>query len=175
MISRENAQKLWQDLLELGARRLIALAFVGVTVFAGVGLGAYFLSRPELEVLYTGLSRDDINRMGSALRDADIKFDVNSAGDAISVRRGRTVQARVMLAEKGLPNSSNAGYELFDKVGSLGLTSFMQEVTRVRALEGEIGRTIQQINGVTAARVHIVMPDAGNFRRGEQKPTASVM
>ena len=59
MISRENAQKLWQDLLELGARRLIALAFVGVTVFTGVGLGAYFLSRPELEVLYTGLSRDD--------------------------------------------------------------------------------------------------------------------
>jgi flagellar M-ring protein FliF len=153
MISRENAQKLWQDLLELGARRLIALAFVGVTVFTGVGLGAYFLSRPELEVLYTGLSRDDINRMGAALRDADIKFDVNSAGDAISVRRGQTVQARVMLAEKGLPNSSNAGYELFDKVGSLGLTSFMQEVTRVRALEGELARTIQVMKGVKAARV----------------------
>ena len=175
MISRENAQKLWQDLLELGARRLIALAFVGVTVFTGVGLGAYFLSRPELEVLYTGLSRDDINRMGAALRDADIKFDVNSAGDAISVRRGQTVQARVMLAEKGLPNSSNAGYELFDNVGSLGLTSFMQQITRVRALEGEIARTIQSISGVKAARVHIVMSERANFRRDEQQPSASVV
>jgi flagellar M-ring protein FliF len=80
-----------------------------------------------------------------------------------------------LLAERGLPDSANAGYELFDNVGSLGLTSFMQEVTRVRALEGEIGRSIQQIDGVAAARVHIVMPDVGNFRRGEQKPTASVM
>jgi flagellar M-ring protein FliF len=175
MISRENAQKLWQNLLELGARRLIALAFVGVTVFTGVGLGAYFLSRPELEVLYTGLSRDDINRMGSALRDADIKFDVNSAGDAISVRRGQTVQARVLLAEKGLPNSSNAGYELFDKVGSLGLISFMQEVTRVRALEGELARTIQVMKGVKAARVHIVLGERGSFRRERQPPTASVV
>jgi flagellar M-ring protein FliF len=175
MISRDNAQKLWQNLLELGARRLIALAFVGVTVFTGVGLGAYFLSRPELEVLYTGLSRDDINRMGAALRDADIKFDVNSAGDAISVRRGQTVQARVMLAEKGLPNSSNAGYELFDKVGSLGLTSFMQEVTRVRALEGELARTIQVMKGVKAARVHVVMGERGSFRRERQPPTASVV
>ncbi len=175
MISRENAQKLWQDLLELGARRLIALAFVGVTVFTGVGLGAYFLSRPELEVLYTGLSRDDINRMGAALRDADIKFDVNSAGDAISVRRGQTVQARVMLAEKGLPNSSNAGYELFDKVGSLGLTSFMQEVTRARALEGELARTIQVMKGVKAARVHVVLGERGSFRRERQPPSASVV
>jgi flagellar M-ring protein FliF len=175
MVSRENAQKLWQDLLELGARRLIALAFVGVTVFTGVGLGAYFLSRPELEVLYTGLSRDDINRMGAALRDADIKFDVNSAGDAISVRRGQTVQARVMLAEKGLPNSSNAGYELFDKVGSLGLTSFMQEVTRVRALEGELARTIQVMKGVKAARVHVVLGERGSFRRERQPPSASVV
>jgi flagellar M-ring protein FliF len=175
MISRENAQKLWQNLLELGARRLIALAFVGVTVFAGVGFGAYFLSRPELEVLYTGLSRDDINRMGAALRDADIKFDVNSAGDAISVRRGQTVQARVMLAEKGLPNSSSAGYELFDKVGSLGLTSFMQEVTRVRALEGELARTIQVMKGVKAARVHVVLGERGSFRRERQPPSASVV
>ena len=70
-----------------------------------------------------------------------------------------TGKARLLLAERGLPNSTNAGYELFDNVGSLGLTSFMQEVTRVRALEGEIARTITSITGITAARVHIVMPD----------------
>jgi flagellar M-ring protein FliF len=81
----------------------------------------------------------------------------------------------MLLAERGLPSSNTAGYELFDQVGSLGLTSFMQEVTRVRALEGEIARTIQSINGISAARVHIVMADRGNFRRGEQQPSASVM
>jgi flagellar M-ring protein FliF len=58
---------------------------------------------------------------------------------------------------------STAGYELFDQVGSLGLTSFMQEVTRVRALEGEIARTIQSINGISAARVHIVMAGPRQF------------
>ena len=81
----------------------------------------------------------------------------------------------MLLAEKGLPTSANAGYELFDNVGSLGLTSFMQQVTRVRALEGEIARTIQSINGIKAARVHIVMRERANFRRDEQQPSASVV
>ena len=81
----------------------------------------------------------------------------------------------MLLAEKGLPTSANAGYELFDNVGSLGLTSFMQQMTRVRALEGEIARTIQSIQGIKAARVHIVMAERANFRRDEQKPSASVV
>ena len=113
--------------------------------------------------------------MCEVLGEAGIRYDVSSDGTAVMVSTGSTGQARMLLAERGLPTSSNAGYELFDNVGSFGLTSFMQEVTRVRALEGEIGRSIQQIDGVAAARVHIVMPDVGNFRRGEQKPTASVM
>lgn len=72
-------------------------------------------------------------------------------------------RARMLLAEKGLPNSPNADDELFDKFGSLGLTSFMQEVTRVRALEGELARPIQLMRSVKAARVHIVMADEGSF------------
>src|SRR5690606_28945899 len=75
----------------------------------------------------------------------------------------------------GLPTSTNAGYELFDNVGSLGLTSFMQQVTKVRALEGEIARTIQTIAGVKAARVHIVMAERGSFRQEEQQLSAAVV
>ena len=81
----------------------------------------------------------------------------------------------MLLAEKGLPTSANSGYELFDKIGSLGLTSFMQEVTKLRALEGEIARTIQVMKGVKAARVHIVMPVRGSFRATQQPPSASVV
>jgi flagellar M-ring protein FliF len=81
----------------------------------------------------------------------------------------------MLLAEKGLPNSPNAGNELYDKLGSLGLTSFMQDVTRVRALEGELARTIQLLRGVKAARVHIVMGEDGTFRRARQPPSASVV
>jgi len=175
MFNREHAQRLWNNLLELGPRRLTVLALVGLAVFLGVGGGAYYLSRPEFEVLYTGLSREDVSRVGAVLRDANVAFDVNAAGDAVLVRPGQTAHARTLLAEKGLPSSSSGGYELFDKIGSLGLTSFMQEVTRVRALEGEIARTIQVLKGVKAAGVHIVMPAGGSFRREQQPPTASVV
>ena len=88
---------------------------------------------------------------------------------------GQAGSARMTLAEKGLPHSGSVGNELYDKLGSLGLTSFMQEVTRVRAIEGELARTIQMMRGVKAARVHIVMSDEGSFRRERQAPSASVI
>jgi flagellar M-ring protein FliF len=175
MVNREHAQKLWNNLLELGTKRLILLAVIGVAVFAGVGGGAYYLSRPEYNTLYAGLSREDISRVGSVLRDANIPFDVNTAGDTVYVRPAQTAQARTLLADKGLPSNTSGGYELFDKIGSLGLTSFMQEVTRVRALEGEIARTIQVLKDVKAARVHIVIPARGSFRREQLPPSASVV
>ncbi|MBN9136743.1 MAG: flagellar M-ring protein FliF, partial [Phyllobacterium sp.] len=134
-----------------------------------------YLNRPQYETLYVGLSRDDVNRMGMALGEAGIPFDVKADGTSVLVPFGKADQARMYLAEKGLPTSNNAGYELFDNMGSLGLTSFMQEITRVRALEGEISRTIQAIRGIKAARVHIVLPEKGSFRRGDQAPSASVV
>ncbi|MES2029340.1 MAG: flagellar basal-body MS-ring/collar protein FliF [Pseudomonadota bacterium] len=175
MVNREHAQKLWNNLLELGTKRLILLAVVGFAVFGGVGGGAYYISRPEYNVLYSGLSREDVTRVSSVLRDANIPFDLNTAGDTVYVRPGQTAQARTLLADKGLPSTTGGGYELFDKIGSLGLTSFMQEITRVRALEGEIARTIQVLKGVKAARVHIVMPARGSFRREQSPPSASVV
>jgi flagellar M-ring protein FliF len=175
MVSREQLQRLKANLLELGSRRLIALAVIGISVFVVTGFAGYFLSGPTLEPLYSGLDRQDVGRIATALKEAGISFDVSSSGDTVLVRFGDTARARMLLAEKGLPNSPNAGNELFDKLGSLGLTSFMQEVTRVRALEGELARTIQLMRGVKAARVHVVMPDQGSFRRTRQPPSASVV
>jgi flagellar M-ring protein FliF len=175
MLGRAQLERLWSSLLGLGARRLGVLALVGATVFATVALSGYYLSRPDLEILYAGLSAQDVSRIGAALKEAGLGFDVNSQGTAVLVRRGQTAQARMLLAEKGLPSNANAGYELFDKLGSIGLTSFMQEITRVRALEGEIARTIQAMRGVKAARVHIVLPESGSFRRNRQPPSASVI
>ncbi len=159
----------------LGRNRLLALAGVGVVSVALILAAAFIVNKPAQETLYVGLETADLNQISMALAEANIGFQVGSDGKSITVPAGMTGKARLLLAERGLPNSANAGYELFDNVGSLGLTSFMQEVTRVRALEGEIARTIQQISGINAARVHIVMPEVGNFRKAEQKPTASVM
>ena len=172
---QEQLQKLVASLAKLGWRRLSALGLIGLTVFTIVGVSGYYLSRPSQEVLYAGLDRQDVSGIGAALTEAGIPFDVSSDGTTIMVRYAQTAQARMLLAEKGLPHSTNSGYELYDKLGSLGLTSFMQDVTRVRALEGELARTIQTMNGVRAARVHLVMPDEGSFRRARQPPSASAM
>jgi flagellar M-ring protein FliF len=170
-----QAERLWANLLALGARRLAALAMIGLTVFAATGFSGYYLSRPTMETLYTGLDRDDVVGIGATLREMGIAFDVSADGATVTVPVGQAALARMTLAEKGLPHSGSVGNELYDKLGSLGLTSFMQEVTRVRAIEGELARTIQMMRGVKAARVHIVMGDEGSFRRERQAPSAAVI
>jgi flagellar M-ring protein FliF len=175
MTAREHAGRLVANMRELGTRRLVALGVIGLAVMLLVGLGAYYLSTPEKAVLYSDLSHDDVNRIGSALREAGIGFDVSADGATVLVGHSETAEARMLLAEKGLPQSSSSGYELFNELGSFGLTSFMQEVTRVRALEGELARTIQTLKGVKAARVHIVLPDRASFRREQQPASASVV
>ncbi|MBK1622046.1 flagellar basal-body MS-ring/collar protein FliF [Afifella marina] len=175
MNAREQMDKLWANLAGLGGRRLAALGIVGATVLLAIGLGAFYLSKPEREILYSGLSREDVGQLGSVLKDNGIGFDVAPDGTSVLVGHADTARARMLLAEKGLPQSTHSGYELFNELGSFGLTSFMQDVTRVRALEGELARTIQTMDGIKAARVHIVLPDRASFRRDQQKASASVV
>ena len=175
MTALEQAQSLWKNLLALGAKRLAVLGIIGFSTIAVTVLGGFYLSRPTTELLYSGLAREDVASIGSALKEVGIPFDVSADGASVMVPVGQTATARMTLAEKGLPHSSSVGNELFDKLGSLGLTSFMQEVTKVRAMEGELARTIQMMRGVKAARVHIVMADEGSFRRARQPPSASVV
>ncbi|KQZ87002.1 flagellar M-ring protein FliF [Mesorhizobium sp. Root157] len=171
----EQIQGIIHNLKGFGAKRLAILAGIAALVMATIAVASVYLNRPAYETLYVGLERSDVNQIGMVLGEAGINFDVGSDGSSVLVAAGTTAQARMLLAEKGLPTSANAGYELFDNVGSLGLTSFMQQITRVRALEGEIARTIQSLSGIKAARVHIVMSERANFRRDEQQPSASVV
>ncbi|MER8630726.1 MAG: flagellar M-ring protein FliF [Mesorhizobium sp.] len=171
----EQIQSIISNLRGFGVKRLAMLAGIAVLVMGVIGIASVYLNRPAYDTLYVGLDRSDVNQIGLVLGEAGIGFDVGSDGTSVLVPAGTTAQARMLLAEKGLPTSANAGYELFDNVGAMGLTSFMQQITRVRALEGEIARTIQSIAGIKAARVHIVMSERANFRRDEQQPSASVV
>ena len=175
MSAASSLERIGANLSALGARKLVALAVVGLTISVGVAAGGYLLSRPTLQTLYTGLSAKDVSRIRIELAEAGIPFDVDSKGTAVLVPPAKIAAVRMLLAEKGLPSSSTSGYELFDSLGSMGLTSFMQEVTRKRALEGEIARTIQSMKGIRAARVHIVLPERGSFRRKQRKTSASVV
>ncbi|MGE0630431.1 MAG: flagellar basal-body MS-ring/collar protein FliF [Hyphomicrobiaceae bacterium] len=175
MFSKLQIDQLVANLAKLGARKLAILAIVGLSVMLAVGLAAYYLGRPAMQPIYTGLSPQDVSRMTAALAEAGVPFDVNEQRTAVLVPFGRTARARSLLAEKGLPASGRAGYELFDQLGSMGLTSFMQEITRIRALEGEISRTIQALDGVVAARVHLVLSNPASFRSDRRDPSASVL
>ena len=175
MTGREHVERVLANMRELGPRRLTGLAAIAIATLLAVGIGASYLAAPQREVLYTGLNRDDVARMGNVLSNENIAFDVAPEGGAILVGPADAERARMLLAQNGLPSSPEAGYELFDNMSSFGLTSFMQEVTRVRALEGELARTIQEMSGITSARVHLVMPDRGSFRRAQQPASASVV
>ena len=168
-------RQLQSNLLALGPRRLIVLSLSLLSIVGVVLLVTYSLGRPSTETLYTGLDEQDVSRIGSALGELGITFDVSADGKSVQVPIGSAQRARMLLAERGLPKSPNAGYELFDALGPLGLTSFMQEVTKVRALEGELSRTIQLIEGIRASRVHLVLPDPNTLRRDQREATASVV
>ena len=164
-----------QSIKDLGGKRAGALAGIGALIFAFIFGASYFATRSAYEILYIGLTQQDVSRMGSVLSESGIAFEASIDGTKLSVPVGQAAEARARLAEKGLPGSATAGYELFDKLGALGLTSFMQQVTKVRVLEGELARTIQNLRGVKAARVHIVLPEHGSLRLNHQQSAASVV
>ncbi len=168
-------QNLVSSLLGLGIKRLVYLGIVGLTVFSMMALVVYGFRAPVKSVLYSSLDKADVNAIGAALSEVGIAFDVSETGDAVLVEFGKTAQARMLLAERGLPKSDKSGYELFDQMGSLGLTSFMQQVTKVRALEGELVRTIQQLDGIKSTRVHLALKVDGVLRNKDSRPTASVV
>ena len=135
----------FKNLQNLGRTRLMMLAGVGVVSIAVVLCrGALRQQARSGDPLCRARERGSEPDQHRACRSQYRLSRSEPTEPASTVPAGMTGKARLLLAERGLPNSANAGYELFDNVGSLGLTSFMQEVTRVRALEGEIGRTIHR-------------------------------
>ena len=164
-----------ENLRGLGTRRLILLGGIGAAVVVAIVAMSIMMSRAKMTVLYSELANTEVTRMGRVIQEMGIAFDIQQDGTAILVAPEDAPRVRMALAERGLPSNGKAGYELFDDQGALGLTSFMQRVTRTRALEGELARTIQTMDNVRAARVHIVMPDREAFSRTAPKPTASVI
>ncbi len=92
-------------------------------------------------------------------------------GAIILVPKETVTRIRMKLAESGLPKGGGVGYEIFDKSDSLGATSFVQNINHLRALEGELARTIRSIDRVAAARVHLVLPERPLFSRERQEPS----
>lgn len=163
-----------ETLKNLGSARLamMVLTFFGLIVFF-IFIAARS-SAPSLTLLYANLSTSDSNEIASKLETANITYRLSEDGNQISVPQRDVGRARVLLAKEGLPHQGSLGYELFDKKQGFGTTSFEQNITQLRALEGELARTIGTIAQVRNARVHLVLPQRELFSRETQPASASV-
>jgi len=163
-----------QQMRSLGPSRLAAMGGVAVGLIAFIIFFATRFSTPNVELLYGNLSAADSREISKQLELSGIPFKLNNNNTEILVPGEKVSSVRMQMAELGLPSGGSVGYELFDTQDSLGATNFMQNVNLVRALEGELSRTVKSIEGVQNARVHLVMPQREMFTRNMQEPTASV-
>ncbi len=149
---------------------LIIVVVVGLAGIIGV---VHWASSPDYVPLFSNLPPADAGKIVDWLTDNKIPYRLEQNGSRILVPRGNQYDARIKLAQEGLPNQHNTGYEIFDKT-NLGMSEFVQKLNFRRALEGELARTIETLDQVTEARVHIVIPEPALFREKEKPPTASV-
>jgi flagellar M-ring protein FliF len=153
------------------------MAMVAVTA-ALIGFFAFVIMRvttPQMTTLFTDLSLEDSSSIIKDLERQGIPYELRNDGSAILVPKDKVTRLRMKLAEENLPKGGGVGYEIFDKSDALGTTSFVQNINHLRALEGELARTIQSIDRIQAARVHLVLPERPLFSRDAPEPSASIV
>ncbi len=163
-----------EQMRNLGPARLAAMAGVAVGLIGFIIFFATRFSGAPMELLYGNLSAVDSREIIQQLQSDGTPFQTAEDGAEILVPADQVTPIRMQMAELGLPAGGSMGYEVFDNMDSLGATNFMQNVNLVRALEGELSRTIKAIDGVQNARVHLVLAQREMFTRDVQDPTASV-
>jgi flagellar M-ring protein FliF len=160
----------------LGPGRLAALAMVSVAM---LGLLAVLMLRgggnERMALLYADLDLREAGQIAEHLDAAHIPHQSAGNGTQIMVPADQVTRARLLLAKDSLPSGGSIGYEIFDRGDSFTTNEFQQNMNQLRALEGELARTIRSINGVCAARVHLVLPKREPFSRDRQEAQASVL
>lgn len=161
-------------LQKLGPARLAAMGVVAAMMLGFFTFIAMKVSQPVLAPLYSDLSVQDSAAIVKDLEAQAIPYELRQDGAQIMVPKDRVLRLRMKLAEKGVPAGGSVGWEIFDKSDGLGTTSYVQNINHLRALEGELVRTIRTIDRVQAARVHLVIPERQIFQKDKREPTASI-
>lgn len=163
-----------ETLKQLGPTRLgimggILLALLTLFIFISLRV-----STPDYSLLYNELSSTDSSAIAAKLEEQQIPYQVSEDGSRVTVQDTDVGRARMLLAEAGLPNGGSMGYELFDTQSGFGTTNEIMNLNKVRALEGELARTISSLDPVRSARVHLVLPERQLFSRESREASASV-
>ena len=165
---------LLQTLKGLGPTRLMAISGVGVLLLVFFAFLIMRVSAPNMELLYRDLNPADASQIVNRLEEQQVSYQLLNNGTEILVPADQVNRMRLSMAESGLPTGGSVGYEVFDSGSGLGATSFEQNINHVRALEGELARTIIAIQSIQQARVHLVLPKRQMFSRETQEASASI-
>jgi flagellar M-ring protein FliF len=158
---------------QVGAARFGVMAGVAAVLTAFFLYIAGAITEAPKTILFSGLESRDAAAVTGKLDSMAVKYDVKDGG-TILVPADQVTKLRMALAQDNLP-AAGVGYEIFDKSDTFGTTAFVQNINHLRALEGELARSIQTIEGVESARIHLVIPERQIFSRDDQTPSASVV
>ncbi|QDG76416.1 flagellar basal-body MS-ring/collar protein FliF [Labrenzia sp. PHM005] len=159
----------------LGPARIAAMGAVAAIL---VGVFAFIIFRvtaPQMTTLYNELTLEDSAAIVSQLESQGVQFKLAREGSSILVPQEQVARLRMQLASEGLPTGGSIGYEIFDRSDTLGATSFVQNINHLRAMEGELSRTIGSLDRIRSARVHLVIPERQLFQRDRRPPSASIV
>ena len=165
-----------QSIKNLSPGRLVSISAIIIFLISFFAYIATQVSATEYAVLYTDLELEDAKQIVTRLEAANVKYKLTKNGTEVQVPKDLVNKMRVDTAELAMASKgSNVGYEIFDNTDALGSTNFVQNVNLIRALEGELARTIRSVDNIKSARVHLVLPKREMFSREEQAPSASVV
>ena len=159
---------------QLGVSQRATIIFTILGVAGGLTALMIFSNRPQMQLLYGRLGEKDVSEVIAAVQEQGVSYQLSAGGTAVYVPSEQVHKLRMLLASKGVPSGEGVGFEIFDR-SNFGVSDFVQRTNYMRALQGELSRTIAQVKGVKSARVMIVVPENRLlFSETKSKPTASV-
>jgi flagellar M-ring protein FliF len=165
----------FQLLRNLGPARLLAIALITAGTIAFFYYLANKVNAPEMGLLFSDLDLKDSGQIVTKLEGLNVPYELRDQGTQVLVPVDQAMKLRMALAEQGLPQGGSVGYEIFDKNDNFGPSQFVENINQLRALEGELERTIASISLVQSARVHLVLPQRELFSRERQDASASIV
>jgi len=160
---------------QAGPTRLLAALGVTGLVAALLFSIMFRMEGSGKTLLFSGLAPSEASSIAARLDTMGVKYDLRGDGSSVYVDEKVALKTRMTLAGEGLPARGSIGYEIFDKSDSLGANTFVQNINKLRALEGELSRTIMSLDGVSDARVHLVMPERRLFENEQSQASASIV
>jgi len=163
---------IWQ---QLGLNQKVTVAASGLLVAGALSVVVFFTSKTDFALLYGNMDSKSAGEIITVLEEQNIPYEAGAGGTSIMVPREKVYSLRMTLASRGLPKAGDVGWELFDNKNTVSMSDFVQQQNKVRALQGEMARSIAMIQGVSSARVHVVLPKTRLIVDDSKKATAAVL